>query len=221
MAISDFNNDGFSDIQWYNANTHEVGYWSIVNGAIAGWTPQADFAFLNFQRLGNGDYDSDGFADTMWRSVNTGELGWWNIDAGVVQSWTSFGIPNPYFPLAAERSDLTGDGADDVLFFKYLGAAGNEIGFWDLENGGIASWTSFGVVPGNLSPVATGNFSGDGHDDLLWFNASTREVGFWDIDNGSISSWNSFGIAPANWSPSGRTADFTNDGSEDILWLTP
>jgi hypothetical protein len=118
MAISDFNNDGFSDIQWYNRNTFEVGIWSINNGAIAGWTPQADFPRMEWVRMANGDYDADGFADTLWRSGVSGELGWWNIDAGAVQSWNSFGVVSPYSPSAGERSDFTGVGSDDILFFQ-------------------------------------------------------------------------------------------------------
>jgi hypothetical protein len=82
VAISDFNNDGFSDIQWYNAATREVGYWTIANGAIAAWTQQADFPTNEWGKIGNGDYDADGFSDTLWFGFPSTEVGWWNTDAG-------------------------------------------------------------------------------------------------------------------------------------------
>ena len=91
MAISDFNNDGFSDFTCHNANTGEVGYWRNSGGGIGAWVPQATLDYAEWHRIANGDYDADGFDDSLWFNGSTREIGIWDVDNGAVQSWTSFG----------------------------------------------------------------------------------------------------------------------------------
>jgi FG-GAP-like repeat len=95
-----------------------------------------------------------------------------------VQGFNSFGaLPAGWSFRAGERSDFNGDGDDDVLVYTNttLASTTREVGFWHIQNNGIAGWTSFGVVQRDWEPLLTGDFTGDGHDDVLWFHEETRE----------------------------------------------
>ena len=58
--------------------------------------------------------------------------------------WRSFGIA-PTGWTVFDVGDYTADGSDDILW-KNENVANGEVGFWHLQNGAIAGWTSFGPL---------------------------------------------------------------------------
>jgi hypothetical protein len=127
--------------------------------------------------------------------------------------------------VGANNSNQTGIGENDTLY-NIQGAYFSD-GFLNFTNGVFTPnppGTSVigGTVLGNPGPswhaVATGDFNGDGHGDILWQN-----------DNGSVVDWlvNASGTGLiggtvlGNPGPSWHavaTGDFNGDGHSDILW---
>jgi hypothetical protein len=66
--------------------------------------------------------------------------------------------------------------------------------------------------------VDTGDFDGDGTDDILWYKASTGGTAVWRMANGTVSSASFPGtLNPAIWSQA-SVGDYNSDGVDDILW---
>ena len=117
-------------------------------------------------------------------------------------------------------SDFNGDGRDDILWLNDNGSLSNWLGRGD---GGFvindaAALTSLG--PGGYWEVlGSGDFNGDGRDDILWINDAS------DISNWLGTATGGFIINDANaYGPSSTAlnfsgiGDFNGDGRDDILW---
>jgi hypothetical protein len=168
---------------------------------------------------GTGDFNGDGRSDILWRNASgtvtewlgtanggfTGNLA--NVSETVPLSWQIAGV-----------GDFNGDGKSDVL--------------WRDSSGVVTDWlgTASGAFVGNLANassslptswhiVGTGDFNGDGRDDILWRN-----------DLGTVTDWlgTSSGGFTGNWASSNQnlplswqvvgTGDFNGDGITDLLW---
>ena len=116
------------------------------------------------------------------------------------------------------RNDFNGDGRSDVLWRHDNGQLSNWLG---QANGGFVGndGNAFATVSTSWQVAGTGDFNGDGRDDILW-----RSTG------GQLSDWlgtpsggwqnndaNAFTSAPTNWKVAG-VGDFNGDGRDDILW---
>ena len=72
-------------------------------------------------------------------------------------------------------------------------------------------------VPTDWHVVGTGDFNGDGRDDILWRNDSGQLTDWLRTANGSFLS-NVFSVyVPTDWSVA-ATGDFNGDGYTDVLW---
>jgi Ca2+-binding RTX toxin-like protein len=87
-----------------------------------------------------------------------------------------------------------------------------------------ARWTATvdtGTFPAmGWGPVSTGDFTGDGVSDVLWYNPSSRNVDLWTIVEGAWAGSHNIGSHPAGWQM-GPTGDYNNDGADDVLWYNP
>ena len=121
-------------------------------------------------------------------------------------------------------NDFSGDGFSDML---WRGANGSLIE-WQMNGttiagSGYVTYQGSAVAPDALwSNVATSDFNGDGHADMLWRN-SNGTLALWQMNGSSITSSNSpayqgSAVSPdASWNVA-ATADFTGDGEAEILW---
>src|SRR5499427_8933105 len=143
-----------------------------------------------WQVVGVGDFNGDGRADVLWFNAATGELGEWLLDgqANVIATailWLPCGSGcSPPWQVVGV-GDFNGDGHADVLWFN---ADTGELGEWLLDGQANVMATSILSLPcgSGCSPpwqvVGAGDFNGDGHADVLWFNADTGELGEWLLD---------------------------------------
>jgi len=221
-AHNDFNGDGISDILWRNDATGNITDWlGTANGGFVGNTDAAwNNASSNWHIVGTGDFNGDGRVDILWQSTD-GEVTNWlgkanggfqgnitNADNHVDSSWK-----------VAATGDFNGDGRTDIL--------------WQNIDGTITDWLAQanGSFVGNLSNAnnhvdagwqvaGTGDFNGDGIDDILWRNTSSGNVTDWlGQPNGGFvgntdAAWNN---ASLSWHIVG-VGDFNGDGRADILW---
>ncbi len=61
-----------------------------------------------------------------------------------------------------------------------------------------------------------GDYDGDGHADLLFYNHTNGQVGYWDENN----AWHRLDTLSSAWAEQSHTgtSDFYSDGADDILW---
>ena len=115
-------------------------------------------------------------------------------------------------------SDFNGDGRDDVLWRHRQNDSYTD--WLATPTGGFTNNSAafFRVVPEDSTVVGTGDFNGDGRDDILWRNENGtvsdwlgNPIGGFDVNQASVVH------APTNWFVVG-VSDFNDDGYDDILW---
>ncbi|MCX4990968.1 MULTISPECIES: FG-GAP-like repeat-containing protein [unclassified Streptomyces] len=239
----DYNADGRSDMaDWYDyADGHDSVHSFATNsdGTFAspktGWTVGADnYAADHMKRL-TGDFNGDGIGDVAavygydsgavalftWTGKGDGTFNApfksWNVPAG---SWT-FGRMTPY------SGDFNGDGRDDVaVWYDYADKHDTVWTFTSTVRGGFNSpvsyWTSANSWEQSRAKTVTGDFNGDGRDDLaafygyadgsekIWTFSSTAAGKFVPVSSWSATTW-------GDWARTTLHAgDFNGDGRDDV-----
>jgi hypothetical protein len=123
--------------------------------------------------------------------------------------------------------DFNGDGYADVLWFN---ANNGQLIEWLLDgHGNVIGDPPLSVTCGaGCSPpwqvVGVGDFNGDGHADVLWFNANSGALVEWLLDGQGnviggppLSVTCGPGCSPP-WQVVG-VGDFNGDGYADVLWF--
>ena len=169
-AHNDFNGDGRSDILWRNDD-----------GTVRDWLGQADGTFVgntanlnttgaeDWHVAGTGDFNGDGPVDVLWRN----DAGWspnGSARANGALLITANVNPGTSWHVAG-TGDFNGDGLTDILWRNDDGTMRD----WLAQaNGGfVGNAAHFNVNPGlSWHVVGTGDFNGDGMDDVLWQNDS-------------------------------------------------
>jgi len=216
-AHNDFNGDGVSDVLLQNDN-----------GTVRDWLGQApDGNFVGnidkvniltgpeWHVIGTGDFNGDGYVDVLWQHDNGTVRDWLghadgsftgNIDhVNIVTDWTAVGT-----------GDFNGDGRADIL--------------WQNANGTVRDWLgqSDGSFVGNIDKlnintgtewhvIGTGDFNGDGLDDILWQNVNGTVRDWLGQSDGSFVGNIDHVNIVTDWHAIG-TGDFNGDGMSDILW---
>ena len=217
---NDFNGDGRSDILWRNVDGQMSNWLGQSNGGfVENNANAAAFIPTAWQIAGTGDFNGDGFDDILWRNTD-GQLSSW-----LANSLGSFTENNAntaaMVPLAWQvvgTGDFNGDGFDDIL--------------WRHADGTVSNWlaTSWGgftandavaarFVPTSWTVIGTGDFNGDGRDDILWRNSNGQVSDWLGQANGGFVLNDSVALTNVStaWKVVG-VGDFNGDGRDDILW---
>jgi hypothetical protein len=239
MPRNDFNGDGRSDILWRNDNG-TISDW--LGNASGGFIINDSFALrpapLTWTVAGTGDFNGDGRADILWSNLAGQSDGdatysvsnWLGTPTGgfiVNDAIALFEIPAMWS--IAATGDFNGDGYDDILVTRgHIFSAGpgdareNEVWF-GTNSGGFrlddGTWRTF-IFPDAWVVAGTGDFNGDGRDDILWRAGGSIALEWWlaGSTGGFVTNnadqqvsvwfdWNVIGIG-----------DFNGDRRDDILW---
>jgi hypothetical protein len=176
------------------------------------------------------NFGGNGFSGVLWRQSGSEQLAEWAMNGAAVTSG-----PAPTYqgvPISPDSTwnvvgtgDLSGNGKTDILWQSASGG----IEDWSMNGSQItaSNWlTSHGQITqpdSTWSMLGTGDFSGNGIDDLLWRQSTTGTLAVWLMDGPTILSGNAVtyqgsAIRPdSSWSVAGL-GDFSSDGATDILW---
>jgi FG-GAP-like repeat len=85
-GVGDFNNDGKSDVLWYDTDTGDIQFWPMdgansINALSLGAMP----ASTGWTIVGLGDLDHDGYSDILWRHTS-GVFSAWLMNASGVKA---------------------------------------------------------------------------------------------------------------------------------------
>ncbi|MCW1429995.1 FG-GAP-like repeat-containing protein [Novosphingobium sp. JCM 18896] len=220
QRAGDYNGDGRDDIIWRNDA-----------GLVSNWLGQASGGFVSndakslsavpvsWKIVGTGDFNGDGRADLIWRNDSGTFSDWLGQANGGFVSNDAVAMRNvPTNWKVVGTGDFNGDGRDDVLWRNDSGQFSDWLG---QANGGFVSndANALTTVATNWHVVGTGDFNGDGRDDVLWRNDSGQfsewlgqaNGGF--VNNDAKASRN----VPTSWKVAG-TGDFNGDSRDDVLW---
>jgi hypothetical protein len=219
-AHNDFNGDGKSDILWRGDDGTLTTWLGGINGTFTGnWDNFANNMPTNWHVAGTGDFNGDGLVDVLWRA-DDGTVSDWlgQANGGFVGNWDNFhNNPGTSWHVAG-IGDFNGDGHDDVLWRDDNGTVTDWLG---QANGGFSgNWNNFANnMTANWHVAGTGDFNGDGLDDVLWRDDNGTITDWLGQANGGfVGNWNNFAVnVPTSWHVAG-TGDFNGDGLIDILW---
>lgn len=224
VGIGDFNGDGRADLLWRNMADGALSNWlADIHG---GFTPNDANALvsgigLGWRIAGVGDFNGDGRDDILWRD-ESGLMSNWlaqanggflgndaNAFASVPSVWEIEGV-----------GDFNGDGRDDILWREMrTGAVSNWLG---QANGGFQGNDAHALVTGvpfDWAILGTGDFNGDGKDDLLWRNEAGTLANWLGKASGGFTpnDANFFVDVPRDWKVV-AIDDYNGDGRDDLLW---
>ena len=75
-GIGDFNNDGTSDVLWYNPATRDTDIWLLNNGQWAASSTIGSHP-AGYDIAGIGDFNNDGTSDVLWFNPTTRDTDIW------------------------------------------------------------------------------------------------------------------------------------------------
>ncbi len=202
--------------------------WLEFNGP-AGWVTLARMDGLQAgETVGVilNESDSTGYAVTVQATplTNTTTTDEWVLADGQWSASVSAGS----YPGADEKvvgiGDFTGNGTDDVLWYN---VNTGDVSEWQLSNGTWAASVDFGGHPGvggtdpgpGWQVEGVGDFTGNGIDDILWYNAGDNQIDIWELSsNGQWAASVNPGTHPNVGEEVAGIGDFYNNGTDDILW---
>ena len=179
-AHNDFNGDGRSDLFW----RYDDGYltdWLGVNGSFSGnWNNFSTNPGSNWHVIGTGDFNADGRVDVLWRDDIYGTITDWfgTANGGFVGNWGNLHTTLPTGMTVVGIGDFNGDALDDLLLRN--NSSGGIVEWSGQANGSFAlNNQAVNPEPGTSWQVAgTGDFNGDGLQDVLWRN-----------QDGTVTDW--------------------------------
>jgi hypothetical protein len=213
---NDFNGDGRSDLFWRNGAGTASDWLGQANGGFIGNGASSLAVGLDWHVQGFGDFNGDGRDDVLWRNDGGTVAYWYGMkDGGFEGNGSLYMTVSDQWHIVG-TGDFNGDGRDDVL--------------WRGNNGIVTDWLGQAdgtFVSNNASvfnPVGldwhiagTGDFNGDGRDDVLWRNdGGTITNWLGQPDGGFIGNASLYTTIPNSWHILG-TGDFNGDGRDDIL----
>lgn len=108
-------------------------------------------------------------------------------------------------------NDVNGDGKSDLL---WRSNDNTKFAYWIMSGTTLVSSSEF-TVPAKYKILATGDFNGDGHMDIVWTDGTNMWM--W-VGNGSTFTSENMHPYPAGWSLVCAT-DVNGDSKTDLLWL--
>ena len=181
---------------WRDANTGDVGYWSIGRDTLGqGVNPGfVDLGVVssNLQIQGTDDLLGTGTDGILWRDVNTGDVTYWEMSAGGHQGTLDLGVMASNWQIAG-TADLFGTGHANIVWEDTSG----DVGYSTVNANGSTTFTPLGSMGAGWQVAGAGDYLGNGSADILWHNTNTGDTGFWSVTT-SGAQFHDLGVMPTN-----------------------
>ena len=225
VAVGDFDGDGDSDVMFKNNIDHEIATWRLENLAIF---TGGGFGGLSatLEVRGVAFFDGDKISDLLvWDSASNDLWIWFmglNMAGQVTIADSAFlGNTGGQVPKAVGQFNPTEDSGPDIVLQD---GAGN-VGIWFTLNGVLVRGGFVGNPSTAYDILMAGDFSNDGVDSIVFWNASAREVAFWDLTGellpgggGAVEIARGSGfVLDTGRSVLNDTGDLNNDSKDDLI----
>ncbi|WP_441238275.1 FG-GAP-like repeat-containing protein [Bradyrhizobium sp. 930_D9_N1_4] len=152
-------------------------------------------------------------ADTVFNFGNGDTLTLQNVNKASLNADDFVGAPNK------TPGDFGGDAKSDLLF---INNTSHGIAEWQMDGAQLLTGPQIGTInaAGGWRFNNTGDFDGDGRNDLMFFNDVTHGVAVWTMDGTRVTASPQIGTinAAGGWGYTG-TGDLNGDGKTDLLFL--
>ena len=221
IAENDFNGDGRSDLLLRHANGTMTDWLGQSNGSFVSNQAVASYGLSTAWHVeGTGDFNGDGLSDLLLRH-----------DSGAVTNWlgqangsffSNHAVANYSLPTGwhiAGTGDFNGDSREDVLLRHDNGTVTDWLGQANgsfVSNHTIANYS----LPAGWGVAGTGDFNGDGLEDVLLRHTSGTITEWLGQANGGFFSnhaISTYDLDPI-WDVAG-IGDFNGDGRDDVLLM--
>ena len=218
----DFNGDDRVDFIWYQPGSGSDLLW-------LNWTAERDFLPVPMQdqdgvnrSIGGrytpavGDFNGDGFDDIYWYGVEgaSESLYYGRSDGHFTMNIVGKQISRT--GLVPIVGDYDGDGQDDIYWYSRTDTEA----LWQ----GLSSTTTQFANSANVTNVSSpwyqpvsGDFNGDAHADIYWYQAGTSNDSLWTAF-GSIGDFSNSASLDVNGNFLPVAGDYNEDTRDDIFW---
>jgi hypothetical protein len=222
----DFNGDGLLDVIWRRDDGAFTEWLGVVNpqvshlGQFASNDAHAWHDIpTSWHVVGTGDFNGDGRHDVIWRRDDGAFTEWLGqADGGFVSNDANAWWFVPTSWKVDGTGDFDGDGRCDVIWRNDNGTFTTWLGQAD---GGFVSndANSMAVLPTEWQVAGTGDFNGDGRDDILWRHSNGSFTNWMAQANGAFVSndANAWRVMPTGWHVA-ATGDFNRARPDDLIW---
>jgi len=220
--ISDFNNDGHTDLLLRNTKTGQIASW-FMNGSqrIGG----ADFSLnpsVNYALVGVGNFAGDNTSALVLQNRGDNTIALWYAGGANDATITGGAYVSPNPPAGwkvAGVADFNGDGRSDLVFQNLTT---HQIAIWFMNGpnyaGGVLLPYTFAA---GWQVAGVGDVNGDGLPDLVFQNQSTGQIALWFMNGSAYTDGFVLTTAPAaGWKVAG-VGDYNGDGYADLLFQNP
>lgn len=229
--------DHSSNLLWLNQATGDLWMHLMDGQGLIQSKGVGRVADANWRIKGTGDYNGDGQADGLWRHNLSGHL-WVGLmnGASLAQGSTLFKRDGESFPIMRApdanweivgQGDYNGDGSADIMWrHRTTGTMWltmlsrmeilDDLAVYFYNKDQVKTPAS--LPDQNYQVVGSGDYNGDGMDDILWRNVVTGENWLWLMTRAEINQAIAINtVSDTNWSIV-ASGDYDGNGASDILW---